>query len=184
MEDEELVRLFWDRDERAIRETDLVYGKKLHILADRILDSFEDAQECVSDTYFKTWSVIPPQKPNFFYAFLAKICRNICLNKQQWASASKRKADMVALTSELEACIPDTRSQQQIESEELGQILSAFLDSISRESRMIFLRRYWFGDEVKEIALRYGISESKVKTQLHRTRRKLRDYLGREGIAI
>lgn len=184
MEDEELIQMFWDRDERAIRETDLVYGRKLQSLADRITDSYEDAQECVSDTYYKTWTVIPPQRPNYLYAFLAKICRNICLNRIAWSDAVKRKADVVSLSSELEACIPDARSQEQLSARELGQLLSGFLDSISRESRMIFLRRYWYGDEVKEIAQRYSISESKVKTRLHRTRAKLHQFLSREGITV
>lgn len=184
MEDEELIRLFWDRDERAIRETDLVYGNRLQAMAQRILDSFEDAQECVSDTYYKTWTAIPPRRPDFFYAFLAKICRNISLNRVAWNSAEKRKMDLISLSTELDSCVPDRWSSDRLEGEDLGRILTEFLGSISRESRMIFLRRYWFGDDIKEIALRYGISESKVKTRLHRTRGKLRERLSKEGIRV
>lgn len=184
VEDSQIIELYWQRDETAIKETDIAYGRKLYVLADRIVDSHEDAEESVSDTYMKTWSVIPPQRPNYFYAFLAKICRNFALGKLDWNNAAKRKADVVSLTAEMELCIPDRRQEEQLEAEEIGKLLTLFLNAISRESRLIFMRRYWYGDSIEEIAVRYDISESKVKTQLHRTRTKLREYLAKEGIAV
>ena len=184
MTDAEIIALYWSRNEDAIAQTDLVYGRKLHTLADRIVQNFEDAQECVSDTYLKTWDTIPPQRPNYFFAYLAKICRNFALGVLDWKNAAKRKGEVVALTTEMEACIPDPQHDRKLEGEELGKILNLFLESLSYESRVIFLRRYWYLDTVAEIADGLGITQSKVKTQLHRTRGKLHAFLAKEGIAV
>lgn len=184
MEDSELIALYWARDERAISETDAAYGRRLLALADRILQSREDAEESVSDTYMKTWNTIPPQRPNHFFAFLAKICRNTALGCLDWKNAAKRSAEVVSLTGELELCVPDRSQERKLESRELGRVLNAFLESLPRESRLIFMRRYWYADSIAEISARYGISESKVKTRLHRTRRKLRGFLEGEGICV
>lgn len=182
MTDEQILALYWDRNEDAIRETEIAYGRKLHVLADRIVQSFEDAQECVSDTYLKAWDTIPPQRPTYFFAYLAKICRNFALGVLEWKSAAKRKGEIVTLTQEMEQCIPSRDGNP--EGEELGRLLNQFLEKLSKESRMIFMRRYWYLDSIQEIAQRYGISQSKVKTQLHRTRTKLYAFLQEEGIRI
>lgn len=184
MEDSAIIKLYWDRDETAIRETENAYGERLRGLSRHILDSREDARECVNDTYLKTWETIPPQKPNFFYSFLSKICRYISFGRLDWNNAAKRRADLVSLTEELERCIPDRRVQDQVEAKELGRIISAFLATLPRDSRLIFLRRYWHLDTTEEIAKNYGFSVSKVKTQLHRTRAKLYTYLEQEGIRL
>lgn len=184
MTDAQIIALFWERNEDAIRETDAAYGRRLHVISDNILHSIQDAQECVSDTYMRTWETIPPQKPNFFFAYLARLCRNFSLMRLEWSGAAKRNAEIVTLTQEMEACIPDRAQEQAMEREELGQLLNDFLQSLSRENRLIFLRRYWYADSVREISDRYGISQSKVKTQLHRTRRKLRLFLEKEGICV
>lgn len=184
MNDEEILELYFSRNEDAIAETDAVYGRSLHTLARRILNDREDAEESVSDTYFKTWNAIPPQRPSHLYGFLAKICRFTAIDKLDWRCAAKRSADVVALTAEMETCIPDERRERQMEARELGRLLTEFLTGLPKDSRMIFLRRYWYVDTVAEIAQRYGITESKVKTQLHRTRNKLADFLMREGIAV
>ena len=184
MTDSQIIALFWDRNEDAIRETDRAYGRRLHVLSDRILRNEQDAQESVSDTYLKTWETIPPQRPTYFFAYLAKLCRNFSLARLQWQSAAKRSAQVVELTREMAECIPDHSLERKLEGEELGQLLNAFLDGLSRENRLIFLRRYWYADPVREIAERYQISESKVKTQLHRTRKKLQQFLEGEGIRV
>lgn len=184
MTDSQIIALFWDRNEDAIRETDRVYGRRLHVLSDRILRNEQDAQESVSDTYLKTWETIPLQRPAYFFAYLAKLCRNFPLSRLQWQSAAKRSAQVVELTREMDECIPDHSLERKLEGEELGQLLNAFLDGLSRENRLIFLRRYWYADPVREIAERYQISESKVKTQLHRTRKKLQQFLEGEGIRV
>lgn len=184
MEDSEIIGLYWNRDESAIRETDAAYGKKLLCLSQRILSSPEDAGECVNDTYLQTWNSIPPQRPNFLYAFISKICRYISFGRLDWNNAAKRRADLISLTEELEQTIPDSRSQQELDSRELGRILSTFVTTLPEDSRLIFLRRYWHLETTEEIARRYGFSQSKVKTQLHRTRAKLYAFLEKEGIAV
>lgn len=184
VEDSEIIELYWQRDDRAIVQTDTAYGARLQGLSNHILGNREDAQECVNDTYLRTWNAIPPERPNYFYAFLAKICRFVSLGKLDWNHAAKRKADIVTLTAEMEMCIPDNRMQQRLEAEELGMLLSRFLKGQSEDNRLIFMRRYWHMDSVEEIAARYGFSQSKVKTQLHRTRTKLRHFLESEGISV
>lgn len=184
MTDVQIIELYWARDEQAIKETDLVYGRRLHHLADRIVSNFEDAQECVSDTYLKTWDTIPPKRPEYFFAYIAKICRNFALGVLDWKSAAKRKGEVVSLSAEMEACIPDPQHERKLEGQELGEILNRFLESLSVENRVIFLRRYWYLDTTREIAERYGFTESKVKTTLHRTRAKLHAFLAKEGIRV
>ena len=182
MDDAKIIDLFWARNEEAIQETDEAYGRKLHVLANKILNNREDAQECVSDTYMKTWEIIPPQRPKYYYAFLASICRHLSFHKVDWKLAAKRNAEVVTLTQELEMCIPDTSRDRELEGKELGRIMNAFLESLPKDTRLIFLRRYWHVDTIAEIAARYGMTESKVKMQLSRTRAKLQTYLESEGI--
>ncbi|MBQ7001930.1 MAG: sigma-70 family RNA polymerase sigma factor [Oscillospiraceae bacterium] len=184
MEDAKIIELYWARNEDAIAQTDAEYGRRLHTLANRLLQDHEDAEESVSDTYMKTWNAIPPSRPAHFYAFLASICRHLSLNKLDWKQAAKRKAEVVFLTQEMELCIPDTSRDRAMEGKEIGKSLNRFLESLPRESRLIFLRRYWYVDTIAEIAQRYGMTESKVKMQLSRTKDKLRRHLEREGITV
>lgn len=184
MEDEKIIELYWIRSEDAIRETDAAHGAKLHDLSYRIVQNREDAQECVNDTYLKAWNTIPPQRPNYFFAYLAKICRFLSFGRLDWNNAAKRSADVVQLTAEMELCIPDRCQSWQRSEQQIGDVLNRFLDSLPRRSRMIFLRRYWYADSIGEIARRYQMSQSSVKTQLHRTRSKLRAFLEQEGIAV
>ena len=184
MEDEQIIELYFRRDQDAIVQTELAHGAKLNALANRILMNHEDAQECVNDTYLKTWDTIPPQRPNYFFAYLAKICRNLALSVLEWKSAAKRSGEVLSLSQEMEMCIPDPAYERRLEGEELGELLNRFLESLSYENRVIFLRRYWYLDTIGEIAERCGISQSKVKTQLHRTRAKLHAFLDKEGIRV
>jgi len=184
LEDNKIIDLFFARNEDAIVETDAAYGRRLFALANNVLQNREDAQECVSDTYLKTWDTIPPLRPQFFFGYLAKLCRHFSLGKLDWKNAAKRKAEVVALTQEMENCVPDTRREDELEGKELGRLLNAFLRQQTPENRMVFLRRYWYADTVAEIAQRYGISENAVMTRLHRTRKRLNSYLQKEGIPV
>ena len=184
MDDAKIIDLFWARNEEAIQETEKAYGRKLHGLANKILNNREDAEESVSDTYMKTWEIIPPQRPKYYYAFLASICRHLSFHKVDWKLAAKRNAEVVTLTQEMEMCIPDTSRDRELEGKELGRIMNAFLESLPKDTRLIFLRRYWHVDTIAEIAARYGMTESKVKMQLSRTRAKLQTYLESEGIYV
>ena len=138
----------------------------------------------MNDTYMSTWRAIPPHRPNYFFAFLAAICRRLSLNRLDWKTAAKRKAEVVSLTQEMALCIPDRSRDRELEAKELGRLLDAFLESLPKDSRLIFLRRYWYADTIAEIAQRYGMTESKVKMQLSRTKDKLRTYLEKEGIRV
>ena len=184
MTDSQIIALFWERNEDAIQETDAAYGRKLYAISDKILHSNQDAEESVSDTYMRAWETIPPQKPSYFFAYLAKICRNFSLSRLQWNSAAKRTAEVVSLTQEMESCIPDSAAETEIDRRELGRMLDTFLRTLAPENRMVFLRRYWYMDTVAEIAVRYGISESAVSMRLNRTRSRLRTYLDKEGIRV
>ena len=184
MEDTKIIELFFSRNEEAITQTDAAYGRRLFSLADNILRCPEDAEESVSDTYWKAWDTIPPQKPVHFFAYLAKICRHFAFGRLDRRNAAKRNAEVVSLTQEMESCIPDSRRDTVLEAKELGRILSGFLRTLSPENRMVFLRRYWYVDTVAEIALRYGISEGAVMTRLSRTRSKLAVYLKKEGFRV
>lgn len=184
MEDSKIIDLFFARNEDAIRHTDITYGRRLFHLAERIVKNDQDAEESVSDTYMKAWNTIPPQKPRYFFAYLARICKNFALDKLDWNCAAKRRGEVVSLTQEMETCIPDTVREQEMDRQELGQILDTFLRTLTPENRMVFMRRYWYMDTVSEIAARYGIGESAVQMRLSRTRGKLHAYLEKEGIRV
>ena len=184
MEDSKIIELFFARNEDAIKYTDDTYGWRLYHLADNIFHNGQDAEESVSDTYLKAWETIPPHKPKYFFAYIAKICRHFALDKLDWKNAAKRNAEVVSLTQEMELCIPDTQRDQELAGKELGMILDAFLRTLTPENRVVFMRRYWYVDTIAEIAARYEISESAVQMRLNRTRAKLCTYLEKEGIRV
>ena len=184
MTDDQIIALYWSRKEEAIACTDHVYGNRLLNIAGRILNNREDSADCVSDTYLKIWTCIPPQRPTYFFAFLAKICRHLAFGRLDWNHAAKRRAEIISLSDEIQLCIPDDFGNKKLEGEEIGHLLNEFLAMTPKESRMIFLRRYWYAESVAEIAQYFGITQSKVKTSLHRTRGKLKAYLEREGIRV
>ena len=186
MDEKEIIALYWARSENAIAETAQKYGKFCHSIAYNILANREDSEECVNDTWLHTWNAIPPRKPNKLAAFLGKITRNLALKKYEIYTAAKRGGGQVPLAlEELAEYIPDPDSvERQMDDRMLADALNGFLAGLSPETRRIFLRRYWKLSSVKEIALDYGISESKVKMSLLRTREKLRSFLEQEGIAL
>lgn len=182
MDDTAIIGLFFARDEDALRQTADKYGGALMILARRILRDAEDAEECVSDTWLTAWNTIPPQKPAHLYAYLAKICRFSAFGMLDKAHAQKRTAQVVSLSAELESCLPAAMPDR--DGDALGQLLNTFLSGLSDEKRRIFLRRYWFGDDLREIAARYHLSESKVKVTLFRLRSQLKTFLEKEGVNV
>lgn len=184
MDDGKLVGLFWRRDEAAIDQTQAKYGQLLLRLAQRITGNMEDSLECVNDTYLAAWNAIPPERPQYFFAYLSKICRNLAFGVLDRREAEKRSATVVELTQELQQCLPDRMAEARLEGREIGEVLNRFLGALKTEERRIFLRRYWYGDSVAEIASHFSATQSKVKTQLHRTREKLRRFLEQEGIGI
>ena len=186
MEDKQIIDLFWTRSESAIAETDKKYGKLCHRIAFNILANSQDSEECVSDTYLKAWSMIPPKRPVKLSAFLGKITRNLALNSYEKHMAEKRGGGEVPVVlDELAECVPDPNSvERMVDNRILADKLNVFLEGLPVETRRIFMRRYWEVCSVREIAEIYGISESKVKVSLFRTRGKLRTFLEQEGIAL
>ncbi len=182
MDDQQIVALYLKRSENAIRESRLKYGKLCYRIAFNILKCKEDAEECENDTYLKAWNSIPPQEPQPLLPYLCKIARNLALQKYEYYSAKKRNKNLELAFSELEECIPSTYDvEAHFKEGALGQAINQFLRTIDRESRMIFILRYWSAASVKDISIRFAISESKVKSTLFRTRNKLKTYLAEEG---
>lgn len=185
MEDNAIIELYWQRSQNAISETAAKYGGRLNSLSMNILHSREDAEECVNDTYHAAWNTLPPQRPGFFFAYLAKLTRNFSFSRYDYYHAKKRGATVVELSSELENCIPAPNDlEQKMESKEIGRIVSEFLHSQSPEMRRVFVRRYWYLDSIQTISETYGISESKVKSMLFRMRGKLREHFEKEGVEL
>lgn len=180
MEDQDIINLFFARDQEGLRQIADKYGGVLMALARRILRDENDAEEAVSDTWLTAWNTIPPARPEHLYAYLAKICRFSAFGLLDKAHAQKRTATVVSLSAELEGCLPADYA----DSGDLSDILNRFLAGLPAEKRRIFLRRYWFGDDLREIARRYGISESKVKVTLFRLRSQLKTHLEKEGITV
>lgn len=181
MEDRHIVALFLRRAETAIAAVAKKYGARLTALAQNILRDRRDAEEAVSDTYLALWNTIPPQKPDPLSAYSFRICRNTSLNKYRANTALMRNAAYDLSLEELADSIPDTAMEQHLTARELGRAIDAFLTKQSRDTRVIFLRRYWFGDSVKDIADALGMKESAVSARLSRTRSALNLYLIKEG---
>ena len=181
MEDRRIVQLLWARAESAIDAMQRKYGPRLLSTAKNILDSLQDAEETVSDTYLAVWDAVPPRKPEPLAGFVYKIGRNLALKRLRDGTARKRDSRYDLSLEELESCIPGPALEAALEARELGRMIDAFLSNVSRENRNIFLRRYWFGDSVRDIAHSFGLRESTVNTRLSRLRGQLRDYLIKEG---
>jgi RNA polymerase sigma-70 factor (ECF subfamily) len=184
MDDERIIELFWQRSEQAVSAVSEKYGAMCHRIALNLLRCCEDAEECVNDTWHGLWETIPPERPRSLVAFIAKIARNQAMKRLTYRTAAKRDVVIVSF-EELNACIPDGYRMEEIaDSRDLSRLLDLFLDTLDAESRNIFLRRYWFCDSIREIAKGFGISESKVKVRLFRTRRQLKAYLEEAQIYV
>ncbi|MBQ9121666.1 MAG: RNA polymerase sigma factor [Clostridia bacterium] len=184
MEDKQIVELYFARDERAIRETEAKYGRLCFHIACNVLSDPSDAEECVSDTYLGAWNAIPPTRPNSLKAFLCKIARNLSLKRLESVERQKRSRDMTVSLTELEEVLPDACIAPEISDGEISVRISDFLRGEKADARNVFLRRYWFFDSIEEIAARYSFSQSKVKSMLYHTRKKLKEYLIKEGIEL
>ncbi len=182
MEDKQIVDLYWERSEEAIKETDKKYGKYCHYIAYRILGDDEDAKEVQNDTYLRVWNTVPPKRPELLKAYVGTISRNISLNRYEAIHAQKRGGQVDTLLYELTECISGSSTEDIDENQALCDALNRFLGSLSRKTRRIFLRRYWYASDISEIASEYAMSENSVSVLLHRTRKKLKIFLEEEGI--
>lgn len=183
MEDKEIVRLYWNRDERAIKETSSKYGRYCYAIAMNILLNKEDADESVNDTWLKTWECIPPHFPEVLATFVGKITRRISLNKWYAKTRKKRGCGQVCLAlDELEECISaGNEVEESVEHKELLQLINTFLGNLPETERDLFVCRYWFFASIQELSEKFSFSESKTKSMLFRTREKLRNCLEKEG---
>ena len=186
MTDEQIIELYWNRDEIALSETKVKYEKLCHSIAVNILANSSDAEECVSDTYLSIWNSIPDMRPTNFKAWICKLTRNISLDLYRKMTAKKRgNGEVNLILDELEDCIPASLTvEQQYDSNNTSNAISEFLMSIPKEQRIVFTRRYWYGDSIEFISTKYYITQSKTKSILFRNRQKLKLYLEKEGITL
>ena len=184
MNDLGIIELYFARDEEAIKQTDIKYGKLCHRVAYNILNNHEDSEECVNDTYIGVWNAIPPTRPDNFMAFVCKIARNLSLKRLEAKARQKRSQATIVSLDELADVLSDESIADGVSDEDIGKLISDFLRNEKSEIRDVFIRKYYFFDSIGDIARRYDFTESKVKNMLHHTRTKLKDFLIKEGIEI
>ena len=184
MEDKAIVELYWQRSDHAIPETECKYGGYCHTVAMRIVNNREDAEECVNDTWLGAWNSMPENRPSYLAPYLAKLTRWLSLTKIKAQNRLKRGGNEVTLSlEELDSELGEgTDLARQIELKELSEYLDAFLSELPAEERKVFLARYWYAASIREISEKSSYSESKIKSMLLRTRRKLKKALEEEGL--
>lgn len=184
-EDKEIIEMYWNREEAAIRETDAKYGRLCRYVAGNILAQREDCEECINDTYFAVWNSVPPKRPDRLSAYVSRITRNLALTRYDYLTAAKRNMQVICSLEELEDCVSGMDSpESDLTDRFIETVISDFLWQQSEEKRNVFIRRYWYFDTIEEIVRRTGFQESKVKSILFRMREKLRKHLEREGIEV
>lgn len=186
MNDDQIIDLYLQRCEDAISHTQARYGARLRQVSNAIVQDEQTAEECENDTYLQAWDTIPPHEPrNYLYAFLARIIRHISIDRCRYRDRLRRSAYVQELTAELQACVPGPEDvEKRMEAIALGQSISAFLRTQTAISCRVFLRRYWYMDSIADISARFGISQSRVKSILFRSRSALRKYLEKEGYTL
>lgn len=180
MTDSDIIRLFFDRDEQAIAETTAKYGKYCMTIAKDILDSEQDAEECVSDVYLKVWNSIPPDTPDSLKAYIAVLTRRLAINRYHESRAQRRNRMLEVAFEELEACIPAPEEA----AGELPELLNEFLAGLKETDRRLFVRRYWYAMMPAELAKREGMTVNAVTVKLYKTRNKLRKFLEERGYKV
>ena len=185
IDDEKIIEMFFGRSEQGIRELDIKYGKVCHKLSYNIVNSRQDAEECVNDAYLGAWNAIPPANPHPLLTYICKIVRNISLKIYYRKEAAKRSSTYTIAMEEIEACIaaPST-VETEFEARELARVIESFLDTLTAENRVIFMRRYWFSDSCKDIAGLVGLTEKNITFRLTRIRQKMKKYLIEKGVFI
>ena len=182
MTDESIIELYFARNESALTETDKTYGAYCRRIALNILELFEDAEECVNDTYLRAWNSIPPTRPNSLRAFLGRITRNLSISRYRANHAEKRGTAL--LFSELGDCLPEPTSENGFDERELARTINDWLRELPEKDRVLFIRRYFSGDDVKKLANLCGVTQNHMAQKLFRLRKKLREKLESEGFNI
>jgi len=186
VEDKEIIDLYFARSEDAIQRTDGKYGLYLKHLANSILHSYEDSEEVVDDTYMKAWDSMPPARPNFLQSFLARITRNLSINRLEYLLAQKRGSGAIDLFSELDECVaaPQSDPGDICDLEQIGASINNYLRTISDIDRAVFLSRYFYAQSIEEISRNYDMAKGKVRYILSRSRSGLKTQLAKDGVAI
>lgn len=185
MDDREIVGLFYERSEQAVAELDKKYGAICHAVAGNILNNRLDAEECVNDAYLGVWNTVPPQRPEALLSYVCRIVRNLSIKRYHANRAIKRNSIYDAALDELEEYIPHSpTAESECTARELAEAIDRFLETLDRENRVIFVRRYWYSDAISQIAERMGMKQHTVSVRLSRTRAKLKKFLKKEGIAV
>lgn len=185
MDDLAIIELYWERNERAIKETNTKYERLLYKISYNTLSNHEDSQECVNDAYIKAWKSIPPERPRSFTAYLGRIVRNLSIDYWNKNRAQKRYSGGDILLSELQDCIPSSNTVwAEIESKILSEIISNWLYTLPKDDRILFVRRYWYGDSIKELAHRTDTTPNKLASHMYRLRYNLKDMLEKEEVLL
>ena len=186
MTDQQIVELYWNRDERAIHETDLKYRKYLYKIAYNILANEEDCEESINETYLRTWNSIPTNQPQILFTYVGKIIRELSIDIYRTHHRKKRQGSEYAVSlEELKECtLGMNATEEGVDCKLLAETIHSFLMSLPKEHRVVFIGRYYYLDSMKYIAEYTGFSKAKVKIILHTTRNKLKDYLCEEGYSI
>lgn len=185
MEDSEIIELYFRRNEKAIEETNNEYGSFCYHIAYNILTINDDSEECVNDTYLKIWNSIPPQKPIKFKAWIGKIVRNISLDLWKKNHRQKRYAGMEQLLEELSECIPSKINvETELKNETITEILNKWLFSLPKSDRILFIRRYFHGDTIKELSKLYNATPTNISSRMYRLRKNLKVHLEKEGVFL
>ena len=181
MEETRILKLLWERSETAIDALAKTFGKRLYGTAMNILGIPEDAEETVNDTYLAVWDAIPPAEPDPLSAYVLRIGRNIALKRLRSQSAQKRSCPYPLCLEELAQILPDTAAESAIDARALGRAIDSFLQGLDKDSRVLFVRRYWYGDSLRLLARQAGVSENALTVRLHRLRKRLQLHLIKEG---
>ena len=181
MEDKEIIVLLWNRAECAIDALKAKFSKVLHRITMNILNDPRDAEEAENDTYLALWNAIPPNKPDPLPPYVYKVGRNTALRHLRNRSADKRHSRYDLSLEELSDILPAGTLEEAIDARLLGRTICAFLDTLKKEDRVLFVRRYWFGDDIATLAEAFSLTISNTSVKLHRIRGKLKDYLNKEG---
>ena len=186
LSDEQIIDLYFAREERAIAETNRKYCQYLYTVAYNILANAQDVEECLQDTYLRVWNTVPPERPKIFHAFLAKITRNLSLNRYRAAKRQKRVPSEADISlDEIGECVSNDKSlAQEIESATIAQVLNRYLDNVSERRMYIFVARYFYSLTIPQIAKRLSCSTALVNKELALIRCELREALEKEGIEI
>ncbi|MBR6472562.1 MAG: RNA polymerase sigma factor [Firmicutes bacterium] len=186
MEDEKIVQLYWDRNERAIAETSKKYEPYCISIAFNILNDRADSEECVNDTWLKAWNAMPPSRPSMLSTFLGKITRNLAFDRFKLLTRDKRGGyGMDVVLDELGECVSGRDEPEQVwQEKELSLEINRFLKGLAEDRRAMFILRYWYAESITDIAARMELTENNVSVTLSRIRGKLREHLTERGFNI